>query len=47
MKKLLPIAAFLVAGFWQYDQNRVVEQADGVIAKAAPIQTVAPVSWYG
>ena len=38
MKKLLLIAAFLLAGFWQYDQNRVVEQADGVVAKAAPIQ---------
>lgn len=38
MKKLLLIAALLGAGFWQYDQNRVVEQAEGVVARAAPIQ---------
>jgi hypothetical protein len=38
MKKLLLVIALVVAGFWQYDQNRVVEQADGVIAAAEPIQ---------
>lgn len=38
MKKLLLIVAVLGAAFWQYDQNRVIEQSDGVVAKAAPIQ---------
>lgn len=38
MKKVLLIAALLAAGFWQYDQNRVITQSDGVIARAAPIQ---------
>jgi hypothetical protein len=38
MKKILLVTALLAAGFWQYDQNRVVEQADGVVAKSDPIQ---------
>ncbi len=38
MKKLLLIAAVLGLAFWQYDQNRTIEQIDGVVAKAAPIQ---------
>lgn len=38
MKKLLLVIVLIGAGFWQYDQNRVVEQADGVVAKAEPIQ---------
>jgi hypothetical protein len=38
MKRLLLIIALLGAGVWQYDQNRVIEQADGMVAAAAPIQ---------
>lgn len=38
MKKLLLIIALIGAGFWQYDQNRVVEQGDGVVARAEPVQ---------
>lgn len=38
MKKLLFIIVLLLAGAWQYDQNRVVARADGVIVKDAPLQ---------
>ncbi|WP_126453286.1 hypothetical protein [Sulfuriflexus mobilis] len=38
MKKWFFIAALAIAGYWQYDQNREVQQADGVVAKAAPLQ---------
>lgn len=38
MKKLLFVIVLVGAGVWQYDQNRVIAQVDGVIAKADPIQ---------
>ena len=38
MKKFLLMMVLLAAGAWQYDQNRVIEQVDGVVAKARPIQ---------
>jgi hypothetical protein len=38
MKKLLLIIALTGAGFWQYDQGRVIEQDDGIVAAAEPIQ---------
>lgn len=38
MKKLLLVTVLVAGGLWQYDQNRVIEQADGVIAAAEPLQ---------
>ena len=38
MKKLLFIVAVAGVAFWQYDQNRVIGQIDGIVAKADPIQ---------
>ena len=38
MKKLLFIIAVVGIAFWQHDQNRVIDNIDGMIAKAAPIQ---------
>jgi hypothetical protein len=38
MRKLLLVIVLVGAGYWQYDQNRVISQVDGVIARADPIQ---------
>jgi len=38
MKKLLFITVLVIAALWQHDQNRVTEQADGVVAATDPIQ---------
>jgi len=38
MKKLLLISAFIVAAFWQHDQNRVIDHEPGVLISKRPIQ---------
>ena len=38
MKKLLFIVVLVGVALWQYDQNRVIAQADGVVAGTDPIQ---------
>ena len=38
MKKWLLIIGLVVVGYWQYEQNRVIEQADGVLAATDPVQ---------
>ena len=38
MKKLLLISAFIIAAFWQHDQNRVIEHGPGVLISSTPVQ---------
>jgi len=38
MKKVLILALLIVAGFWQHDQNRVIDHAAGVLVSSQPVQ---------
>jgi len=38
VKKIILLSVLIVAGFWQHDQNRVIEHAPGVLVKSTPVQ---------
>jgi len=38
VKKVLILAFLIVAGFWQHDQNRVIDHAAGVLVSSQPVQ---------
>jgi len=38
VKKVILLAVLIVGGFWQHDQNRVIEHAPGVLINNSPLQ---------
>lgn len=51
MRKIILTGLFVVAAFWQYDQNRVIEHAPGVLISTEPVQknlsSAATISYKG
>ena len=38
MKKIFIFSLLIFAGFWQHDQNRVIDHSPGVLVSSAPVQ---------
>jgi len=51
MKKIVLLSLFIVAGFWQHDQNRVIDHEPGVLVRSKPVQrnlvSAAPIVYKG
>jgi len=51
MKKLILLSVFIVAAFWQHDQNRVIDHEPGVLINKMPVQrnltSAQPISYKG